>query len=57
MTQIQNCPFCGKEIDLEDKEEGEFFPCPDCQTKLVVEIEGQEKKLVQAPQIEEDWGE
>lgn len=59
MIQSGNCPICEADVESpEVVEEAEVMNCPDCQSMLVVDsFQSQRIVLVQAPQIEEDWGE
>lgn len=51
------CPICGAEVEPEwDVERGEIIDCGDCGTELEV-ADTQPLELIEAPELEEDWGE
>ncbi len=54
-----HCPICDVVISLPNGTEvSEVISCSDCKSKLVVEsISGNQATLIQAPKVEEDWGE
>lgn len=53
------CPICDAQVTLpSDTEESEVITCGDCKSRLVVEkISQRAATLIQAPEVEEDWGE
>lgn len=53
-----NCAVCDLPITLAPGTRAtEVITCTDCKTRLVVEkVEGVNATLVQAPAVEEDWG-
>lgn len=57
MTAI--CPICEATIEVTDSiEMSEIITCSDCQNKLEVKnIQEKNITLVEAPKVEEDWGE
>lgn len=59
MNLSGTCPICDAlVIPEEEVEESEILSCPDCHSLLVVDlIKTNTFHLIQAPQIEEDWGE
>jgi len=58
MAYSASCPVCSAQVNLaDDVEESEVVTCPDCQTSLVVEQVSPQPSLVEAPQVDEDWGE
>jgi alpha-aminoadipate carrier protein LysW len=54
-----NCPVCDSEVTLpEGTEVSEIVSCADCHTRLVVSaLVNGAPTLVEAPKVEEDWGE
>ena len=55
---IGRCPICDAQLQLTQVEESEVVVCSDCGSRLVVEeIRGERAVLVEAPEVEEDWGE
>jgi lysine biosynthesis protein LysW len=53
-----NCPVCDAAVTLvADVKASEVVPCLECKTKLVVQsLDGEAATLVEAPKVEEDWG-
>lgn len=52
------CPICETTLEIKDGTQvSEIVSCPECQSLLVVDdIQENQARLNQAPQIEEDWG-
>ncbi|HLB60184.1 MAG TPA: lysine biosynthesis protein LysW [Patescibacteria group bacterium] len=59
VTMKAICPICDAPVTLSnDVEPSEVVTCKECSSRLVVEsIDKQSVTLIQAPDIEEDWGE
>jgi len=58
MVKQNYCPICESEMQLgEEILNNELVTCLQCGASLVAEIQGQDIKLKQAPEVEEDWGE
>jgi alpha-aminoadipate carrier protein LysW len=56
MNREAKCPFCEAVLMLaEDAVKDELLECSDCGTELVV-ASLEPLTLVEAPQVEEDWG-
>jgi alpha-aminoadipate carrier protein LysW len=56
MTSAQ-CPVCGAEVEPEwEVERGEIIDCGDCGAELEV-AETEPLEYIEAPELEEDWGE
>ena len=57
-TPAGTCPVCDASVALvADVKASEVVTCADCKTKLVVQgLEGAVATLVEAPSVEEDWG-
>lgn len=52
------CPICDSFVKLPDTIEGaELITCVSCSNRLEIKKNGTDTKLVEAPKIEEDWGE
>lgn len=53
------CPICDANINIAQKVEiSEVITCSDCKNKLEVkELHSTNMILIEAPKIEEDWGE
>ena len=58
MTKL-SCPVCGGPLDIpEDALPGELFEHEECGAQLELEVDDQGgKKLKEAEEIAEDWGE
>ena len=56
MTSAQ-CPVCGAEVEPEGEvERGEISDCGDCGAEREV-AETEPLEYIEAPELEEDWGE
>lgn len=53
------CPVCDAPVTLpNDVEISEVVTCSDCNSRLVIKsADKQSVTLIQAPDVEEDWGE
>lgn len=52
------CPICDSSVKLPQSiENAELTTCASCNNRLEVKKNGIDIKLVEAPKIEEDWGE
>ena len=52
------CPICDEQIVIpKDTQETELIACSFCNNKLEVKKENNKFKLIEAPKVEEDWGE
>ncbi|MDY6776427.1 MAG: lysine biosynthesis protein LysW [Halobacteria archaeon] len=57
MTQKVECPVCGAEVEPEwEVERGEIIDCTECGAELEV-ADTDPLDLIEAPELEEDWGE
>lgn len=58
-TLKATCPMCDEEVSLENSVvESERIMCPECNNAVVVhKIAGDHVELIEAPAVEEDWGE
>ncbi len=51
------CPICGANVETEwEVETGEIIDCSDCGSELEV-ADTDPLELIEAPELEEDWGE
>ncbi len=51
------CPSCDEQINLsKDVTDAEVISCASCGSKYEVKIDKGQINLVDAPQVEEDWG-
>ncbi|MFB6283269.1 MAG: lysine biosynthesis protein LysW [Halobacteria archaeon] len=54
---MTECPVCAAEVEPEwEVERGEIIDCTECGTELEV-AEDDPVELIEAPELEEDWGE
>ncbi len=52
------CPICDSLVRLpQSVENAELISCASCSNKLEVRKNGSKIQLVEAPKVEEDWGE
>jgi len=52
------CPLCSQLLEVNNPEINELISCSSCNQKLIVkEIKNKKIIFIEAPQIEEDWGE